>query len=225
MSSLCSLDMRLKLRWKAFVRTPLPQKIINDNESRAGSVSVLLWQTVTESNLHLHLHINSRETDCGKMTGVSPGFTNDPLNIFALNVSWRNWKEKVGQQRSEKFEMLEVSSENEQHSPTSVSVWRGHLQYHSTQKPEETNKSTKHKSTFSYWQVRMRGDWERSLLSIKTEFISAASSVASYKIHDGLSSSSHFRVYQLVQCLPQRTSTETIIQTYLSVLSPGASQG
>lgn len=56
------------------------------------------------------------------MTGVSPGFTNDTLNIFALNVSWRNWKEKVGQQRSEKFEMLEVSSENEQHSPTSVSV-------------------------------------------------------------------------------------------------------
>lgn len=46
--------------------------------------------------------------------------------------------------------MLEVSLEDKPHSPTSVSVQPGHLQYQSTQKPEETKKSTKHKSTFSY---------------------------------------------------------------------------
>lgn len=36
--------------------------------------------------------------------------------------------------------MLEVSFENEPHSPTSVSVLPAHLQCYSTQKPEETKK-------------------------------------------------------------------------------------
>lgn len=90
-------------------------------------------------------------------------------------------------------------------------------------KARRDKKSTKHKSTFSYWQVRIRrgvgGGWERSCLLIKTELIlTALYCDFIWKRFTPICSSSHFQsVSELVQHLSLLISTETNIQTYLIV--------
>lgn len=85
----------------------LKSAITNENESMSGRIIATCWLTGSGTALHLHLHTNSCDTHSEEMTEVSPQFTNDPVNIFALTSIRSDTQNKKRRQQTEDEETEE----------------------------------------------------------------------------------------------------------------------